>query len=60
MKHLTIIVPNGENNISSITGAFEIFTKANFFRKGKTGEELFTIQLAGFAALLNLITACLP
>ncbi len=47
MKHLTIIVPEGENNISSITGAYEIFNKANLFRKQTTGSELFIIQLAG-------------
>lgn len=49
MKHLTIIVPNGENNLSSITGAFEIFTKANAYWKEKKCASLFTIQLAGIA-----------
>jgi transcriptional regulator GlxA family with amidase domain len=47
MKQLIIIVPNGENNLSSITGTYEIFTKANLYWKEKTGKELFTIQLAG-------------
>ena len=49
MKHLTIIVPNGENNLSSITGAYEIFTKANAYRKGTGSKDLFTIQLAGIS-----------
>ncbi len=49
MKHLTIIVPFGENNLSSITGAYEIFTKANSYRKENGKEELFTIQLAGIS-----------
>ncbi len=47
MKHLTIVVPAGDNNISSITGAYEIFRKANAYWKGRGQKELFTIQLAG-------------
>jgi transcriptional regulator GlxA family with amidase domain len=47
MKHLTIIVPDGENNISSITGAYEIFKKANAYWKEMGRKEIFTIQLAG-------------
>lgn len=42
MKHLTILVPDGENNLSSIVGAYKIFTRANSYRK-----EIFNIQLAG-------------
>ena len=49
MKHLTIVVPDGENNISSIAGAYKIFTKANEYRKGVGKRELFTIQLAGLS-----------
>jgi len=47
MKHLTIIVPNGENNLSSIVGAYKIFTKANEYRKANGKRELFQIELAG-------------
>lgn len=48
MKHLTIIVPEGQgNNLSSIVGAYKIFTKANEFWKQKGKKELFSIQLAG-------------
>ena len=47
MKHLTIIVPDGDNNVSSITGTYEIFTKANEYWKAQGKRELFTIQLAG-------------
>lgn len=49
MKHLTILVPDGENNLSSIVGAYKIFSRANLFRKKSTGKELFTIQLAGLS-----------
>jgi transcriptional regulator GlxA family with amidase domain len=54
MKHLTIIVPEGENNLSSIVGAYKIFTRANEYwkqsgpsRSGRT--DLFKIQLAGIS-----------
>ena len=50
MKHLTIIVPNGEgNNLSSIVGAYKIFTRANAYWKETKRRELFTIQLAGIS-----------
>jgi transcriptional regulator GlxA family with amidase domain len=49
MKHLTIIVPNGENNLSSILGAYKIFTKANEYWKTNGKRELFKIELAGLS-----------
>src|SRR5215203_2664809 len=53
MKHLTIVVPNGNNNLSSITGTFEIFTKANAYWKEKGNRPLFTIQLAGISESID-------
>ncbi len=50
MKHLTIVVPDGQISISGascILGAYDIFTKANQFWKDSRGNELFEIQLAG-------------
>lgn len=47
MKHLTILVPEGENNLSSMVGAYKIFTRANEYWKKTGRKELFTIQLAG-------------
>ncbi len=49
MKHLTIIVPDGENNLSSIVGAYKIFTRANEYRNSAGKKEVFTIQLAGIS-----------
>ena len=54
MKHLTIIVPDGENNLSSIVGAYKIFSRANAYWKDSDGnrnkkKELFVIQLAGIS-----------
>ncbi|MES2455588.1 MAG: helix-turn-helix domain-containing protein [Bacteroidota bacterium] len=47
MKQLTIVVPNGENNLSSITGTYEIFSRANVYWKDSGKQQLFNIQLAG-------------
>ncbi len=48
MNHITILVPNGEgNNLSSIVGAYKIFSRANEYWKQNGGKELFAIQLAG-------------
>ena len=49
MKHLTIIVPEGENNLSSIVGAYKIFTRANAYCEAKGKKELFKIELAGIS-----------
>jgi transcriptional regulator GlxA family with amidase domain len=49
MKHLTIIVPDGQNNLSSIVGAYKIFSRANAYWKDTGKRELFRIQLAGIS-----------
>ena len=50
MKYLTIIVPEGENNnLSSIVGAYKIFTRANAHWKETRRRELFRIELAGIS-----------
>jgi transcriptional regulator GlxA family with amidase domain len=49
MKHLTILVPEGENNLSSIVGAYKIFSRANEYRKGLGKKQLFKIELAGIS-----------
>ena len=50
MKHITIIVPDGQTNLSTIAcivGTYEIFTVANVYWK-KTGKrELYKTELAG-------------
>ena len=48
MKHLTIIVPEGKgNNLSSIVGAYKIFSKANDYWMQNGNPQAFHIQLAG-------------
>ena len=52
MKHITIIVPDGQSNLStiaSIVGSYEIFTRANAYRKEAGKKELFKIELAGIS-----------
>jgi transcriptional regulator GlxA family with amidase domain len=50
MKHITIIVPEGEgNNLSSIVGSYKLFTKANEYWKQNGNPERFVIQLAGIS-----------
>lgn len=49
MKHITIIVPEGENNLSSIVGAYKILTRANAHWKESGKKELYKIELAGIS-----------
>jgi transcriptional regulator GlxA family with amidase domain len=54
MKHLTIVVPDGDgNNLSSIVGAYKIFTRANAYWKQSGRNELFTIDLAGISTKVD-------
>ena len=48
MKHLTILVPDGENNnLSSIVGAYKIFSRANEKWIKSGNKQVFRIELAG-------------
>lgn len=48
MKHITIVVPNGEgNNLSSIVGAYKILTRANDYWKSIGKNSLYKIEVAG-------------
>jgi len=52
MKHLTILVPDGQSSLStaaSIIGAYEIFARANEYWAENGKSELFKIQLAGIS-----------
>lgn len=52
MKHITIIVPDGQSNLStiaSIVGAYEIFVHANAFWKQSGRSEPYQVQLAGIS-----------
>jgi transcriptional regulator GlxA family with amidase domain len=48
MQHITILAPDGNgNNLSSIVGAYKIFTRANEYWKNSGRKELYTIEVAG-------------
>ncbi len=49
MKHLTILISEGQNNLSSVIGAYKFILKANkhYISRGK--EAVFNVQLAGTA-----------
>jgi len=49
MRHLSIVVPEGENNLSSIVGPYKIFTRANEYWKAQGRPPVFTIELAGIS-----------
>jgi len=54
MKHLTIIVPDGDgNNLSSIVGAYKIFSRANTYWKQSGKKELLAIDLAGISSKVD-------
>src|SRR5882672_1480837 len=54
MKQLTILVPNGHQNLSSVVGSFEVFTKANEYYQNIGKEPVFKIQLAGTSRSVKL------
>ena len=49
MKHISILVPDGENNLSSIVGAYKILSRANAYWKEKNKKELYKIELVGLS-----------
>src|SRR5688500_4591318 len=52
MKHITIVVHDGQTNLSSvacIVGAYEIFITANAYWKQSGKKDLFKIELAGIS-----------
>ncbi len=56
MKHLTIIVPDGQtdlNTVACIVGAYEIFSKANEYWKENGKNELFKVDLASISEKAN-------
>lgn len=47
MKHLSILVPQGQNNLSSIVGPYKIFNRANACFEKAGREKVFDIELVG-------------
>lgn len=49
MKCITILVPNGQNNLSSIVGTWKILSRANTIWKEAGKREQYKIELAGIS-----------
>lgn len=56
MKQVTIVVPKGQANLSSITGSFEILSRANAFWQEMEHKPLMEIRIAGFVTDLKVDT----
>jgi transcriptional regulator GlxA family with amidase domain len=54
MKQVTIIVPHGHINLSSVTGSFEILSRANFFWQRQGNRSKMEIRIAGFVPELKV------
>lgn len=48
MKQVTIVVPKGNINMSSVTGSFEILTRANDYWRKMGHQSVFEVRIAGF------------
>jgi transcriptional regulator GlxA family with amidase domain len=53
MKQVTIVVPNGNANLSSISGSFEILSRANAYWKKLGNKPMMEIRIAGFVTELK-------
>ena len=54
MKQVIIVVPKGEVNLSSITGSFEILTRANAYWQKTGNKSTLEVRIAGFVPELKL------
>jgi transcriptional regulator GlxA family with amidase domain len=54
MKQVTIIVPKGKANLSSIAGTFEILTRANDYWQSVGNRSKMEVRIAGFTDKLTL------
>ena len=54
MKQVTIVVPKGNVNLSSITGSFEILSRANQYWQKLGNKPKWEVRIAGFIKELKL------
>lgn len=54
MKQVTIVIPTGDLNISSVTGTFEILSRANHYWQTLGNKPMLEITIAGFSTNLKL------
>src|ERR1700730_5004201 len=53
MMQVTIVIPKGNANLSSISGSFEILTRANSYWQKMGHKPLMEIRMAGFVKELK-------
>ena len=53
MKQVIIVVPKGNVNLSSITGSFEILTRANEYWKRMGNNPMIEVRIAGYVSELK-------
>jgi transcriptional regulator GlxA family with amidase domain len=53
MKQVTILVPTGNANLSSISGSFEILSRANTYWRKMGNDPVMEIRIAGFVKELK-------
>jgi transcriptional regulator GlxA family with amidase domain len=53
MKQVTIVVPKGNINLSSITGSFEILNRANGYWQKLGNKSMMEIRIVGFVEELK-------
>jgi transcriptional regulator GlxA family with amidase domain len=56
MKHVTIVIPTGKVNLSSITGSFEILSRANQYWQKMGNDPRMEVSIAGYVRELKLDT----
>ena len=54
MKQVTIVVPEGDVNLSSITGTFQILTRANQYWQKLGNTSMIDVRIAGFVKEIKL------
>jgi transcriptional regulator GlxA family with amidase domain len=62
MRHITIVVPDGQTNLSSvacIVGAYEILNRANDYSRDNGKKQLFKIELGGISETTDFVNGLL-
>jgi len=54
MKHVTIVIPEGYANLSSIAGSFQILVRANDYWQKIGNKPLIDVRISGFVPELSL------
>jgi transcriptional regulator GlxA family with amidase domain len=54
MKHISILIPEGNPNLSSIVGSYKVFMRANKYLIDNGKKPVFTVQLVGNSKKVSL------